>query len=276
MSKRQKLQALVDVSAPAEPSGFDALFPEAEEAHVRSILLDDLRPGASQLRDDKGYEPEALEELASSIRSVGLLQPILVRPANEGFEIIAGQRRWAAAKLTELKSVPCVVREMTDQEAAVAALIENLQREDLNPVEEAQGLKRLMQEFDYTQETAAEVVGKAKSTVSEILSILKLPEAMLEEVRTSEQINKSQLVQLAKTKDEGERAALFEAFQKGQATVRTARKRRGSETAKRPKPFVYSWAPEDKACSVRVKFKKTRATHEEIRAALEQLLESLK
>ncbi|MEY4977991.1 MAG: hypothetical protein RLZZ352_261 [Pseudomonadota bacterium] len=143
----------------------------------RLLPLSDLVPGAYQPRTrmDEG----ALYELAESIRSQGIMQPILVRPLSEGaqagkFEIIAGERRFRAAQLAGLDSVPALVRDVPNESAAVMALIENIQREDLNPLEEAQGLQRLIQEFGHTHEQAAQAVGRSRSAASNLLRLLQL------------------------------------------------------------------------------------------------------
>ncbi|NML13919.1 ParB/RepB/Spo0J family partition protein [Azohydromonas caseinilytica] len=146
---------------------------EAPEAPPTVLKLDLLLPGRYQPRTrmDEG----SLYELAESIKSQGVMQPILVRPAGEGrYEIIAGERRSRAARLAGLEEVPVLVREVPDESAAVMALIENIQREDLNPLEEAQGLQRLITEFNLTHEQAARAVGRSRSTASNLLRLLNL------------------------------------------------------------------------------------------------------
>ena len=143
------------------------------EPHV--LLLTQLRPGRYQPRTrmDEG----SLYELAESIKAQGVMQPILVRPLGEGhYEIIAGERRTRAAKLAGLDEVPVLVKDVPDEAAAVMALIENIQREDLNPLEEAQGLKRLTDEFGLTHELAAQAVGRSRSAASNLLRLLHLTE----------------------------------------------------------------------------------------------------
>ena len=156
---------------------FDA---EGESAHVPSVLqLDDLVAGQYQPRTrmDEG----ALYELAESIKAQGIMQPILVRLLVEGenqgkYEIIAGERRFRAAKIAGLDSVPVLVRDVPDESAAAMSLIENIQREDLNPLEEAQGLQRLVKEFGHTHEQAAQAVGRSRSAASNLLRLLNLVE----------------------------------------------------------------------------------------------------
>ena len=135
----------------------------------------------SPFQPRRWIDDEGIEELAASIRSQGLLQPVVVRPrAAGGFELIAGERRWRAAQRAGLERVPVVVRDVDDRGALAMALIENVQREDLNPIEEAQGLERLRQEFELTQEQVAEAVGKSRPAVANLLRLLNLPEAVRE------------------------------------------------------------------------------------------------
>ncbi len=136
-----------------------------------------LQPGKYQPRRD--MKTEKLAELADSIRAQGVIQPIVVRDIGAGkFEIIAGERRWRAAQMAELRDVPVVVREVDDRAVIAMALIENIQREDLNPLEEATSLHRLIDEFDLTHQQAAEAVGRSRAAVSNLLRLLELPEAI--------------------------------------------------------------------------------------------------
>ncbi|MCU0967799.1 MAG: ParB/RepB/Spo0J family partition protein [Rubrivivax sp.] len=147
----------------------------AGDGAPRKLALDRLQPGKYQPRTrmDEG----SLYELAESIRSQGVMQPVLVRPLADGrHEIIAGERRVRAARLAGLHEVPVLVREVADEAAAVMALVENIQREDLNPLEEAQGLKRLVDEFGLTHEQAAQAVGRSRSAASNLLRLLQLAE----------------------------------------------------------------------------------------------------
>jgi ParB family chromosome partitioning protein len=147
----------------------------AGEAAPGVLKLDELVAGVYQPR--KRMDEGALYELAESIKSQGIMQPILVRKLpSGGYEIIAGERRFRAAKLAGLTEVPVLVREVSDQNAAAMALIENMQREDLNPLEEAQGLQRLIKEFGLTHETAAQAVGRSRSAASNLLRLLNLAE----------------------------------------------------------------------------------------------------
>lgn len=156
--------------------GGSAKFEGAPEEKVMMLALDRLQPGKYQPRTH--IDENSLQELAASIRAQGLMQPILARVVedNEGerYEIIAGERRFRAARLAGLTEVPVLLKEANDQATAAMALIENIQREDLNPLEEAQGIQRLIDEFSFTHEAAAEAVGRSRSAVSNLLRLLNL------------------------------------------------------------------------------------------------------
>ncbi len=142
---------------------------------LRQLPVDLLQRGRYQPRRD--MHPESLEDLAASIKAQGIVQPITVRPVGGGrFEIIAGERRWRAAQQAGLHEVPAVVRELSDQAAMAMALIENIQREDLNPIEEADALRRLIDEFSLTQQEAADAVGRSRTAVTNLLRLLSLQE----------------------------------------------------------------------------------------------------
>ncbi len=141
------------------------------------LAISKLQPGKYQPRRD--MKTEKLAELADSIRAQGVIQPIVVREIADGkFEIIAGERRWRAAQIAELREVPVVVRDVDDRSVIAMALIENIQREDLNPLEEASSLHRLIDEFDLTHQQAADAVGRSRAAVSNLLRLLELPEAI--------------------------------------------------------------------------------------------------
>lgn len=146
---------------------------EKDNAELQKIPVEYLQPGKYQPRKD--MSPDALEELASSIRSQGVIQPIVVRKVAEHiFEIIAGERRWRAAQLAQLDVIPCIIKDVPDEAAVAIALIENIQREDLNAMEEAQALDRLMIEFELTHQEVAEAVGKSRTTVTNLLRLNNL------------------------------------------------------------------------------------------------------
>jgi ParB family chromosome partitioning protein len=159
-------------------TNIDSLEAEAvqsQDGQLHQLPLDLIQRGKYQPRRD--MDPAALEELAQSIKAQGVMQPIVVRPMDGGrFEIIAGERRWRASQQAGLDRIPALVREVPDDAAIAMALIENIQREDLNPIEEAVALQRLQQEFELTQQQVAEAVGKSRVTVSNLLRLIALPD----------------------------------------------------------------------------------------------------
>lgn len=150
---------------------------EAPGAQLKDLPIELLQPGKYQPRMD--MHPETLSELADSIRVQGVVQPIVTRPLGGGrYEIIAGERRWRAAQMAGLREIPAVIRDVPDQAAIAMALIENIQRENLNPLEEANALKRLIKEFELTHEQAATAVGRSRAAVSNLLRLLELEAAV--------------------------------------------------------------------------------------------------
>lgn len=158
------------------------LSPEATEAgHFQEIPLDAILTNPNQPR--KSFESNGLHELAASMKQSGVLQPIVVRPYGAGYQLVVGERRWRAASLAGLKTIPAVIREVTDAECLELALIENLLREDLNPMEEAEAYQRLLAEFQWTQEELAQRVGKDRTSIANCLRLLKLPQIIQDDLR---------------------------------------------------------------------------------------------
>ena len=163
--------------------GLDALLPDLNVSGegVREIDIGLIDPNPDQPR--RAFPEESIAQLAESIRQQGLLQPVLVTPEGTRYRLVAGERRWRAARKADLQTIPCIVREMTVRQQMEAALIENLQREDLNPVETAMGLQALMEEYGCTQEEAARRVSMSRPAVANYLRLLTLPEPVLDLVR---------------------------------------------------------------------------------------------
>ncbi len=148
---------------------------DAKDSELQSLSVEVIQPGQYQPRRD--IQPESLDELAASIKAQGLMQPIIVRPLvgfEDRYEIIAGERRWRACRLLDMTHIPALVREVDDESAIALALIENIQREDLNPMEEAIALHRLQHEFELTQQQVADAVGKNRATIANLLRLMKL------------------------------------------------------------------------------------------------------
>ena len=168
--------------------GLDALLVDNSIENTSSssavkLKLNDIEPNKNQPR--KTFDDEALSELAASIEKHGVIQPLLVRPLPSGtYQLVAGERRWRASRMAGLTEVPVVIKELSDADASALALIENLQREDLDPIEEAEGYKYLMDTYGVTQEEAAQRVGKSRSAVANLMRLLALPQDVLELVRS--------------------------------------------------------------------------------------------
>lgn len=160
--------------------GLEALFADNDTADVpvSTLSIGEIEPNSEQPRRE--FSPEALSQLAESIKEHGVLQPLVVRPRPNGrYQIVAGERRWRAARIAGLSELPVVVRELTDLQALELALVENLIRSDLNPIEEAMGYRALMEKFSMTQERVAQRVGKSRSAVANALRLLSLPQDVL-------------------------------------------------------------------------------------------------
>ena len=167
--------------------GLDVLLPQTDallETVVRDIAIDDIDPNSDQPRRE--FDKEALEQLADSIREAGVLSPILVVEDGLRYRIVAGERRYRASRMAGLTAVPCIVRDMTTAQQMGAALIENLQRQDLNAIEEAAAIRSLMQECGYTQEQAAQKLGKSRPVIANALRLLNLPKEITDLVITGD------------------------------------------------------------------------------------------
>ena len=159
---------------------------EIEQANsgVSEILLDDIRPNPHQPRTD--FNSDDLDELKQSILEHGLIQPIIVKQVDRGYELIAGERRYRAAKLAKLKNIPAIVREISEEDQAKLALVENLQRQDLNPIEEALGYEKLLESYALTQQELSKSLGKSRSHITNSMRLLSLPEKVISAIRKGE------------------------------------------------------------------------------------------
>lgn len=153
---------------------------EANKEDINFIEIDEIAPNESQPR--KTFNKEKMEELARSIKTHGVIQPIVVRKQGSHYEVVAGERRWRAARIAGLSEVPCIVRELTDEQNMLVAIIENVQREDLNPIEEARGIRAMIEDYELTQDEVAKAVSKSRPYITNALRMLKLPDAVLDMV----------------------------------------------------------------------------------------------
>ena len=168
------LAALLDEAA--RPAAQDAAEETAKPRGVREVELARIRPNPAQPRVQ--FDEESIAELAESIAQRGVLQPVLLRPDGDDFQLVAGERRWRAAQRARLHTIPAIVREIDDSTAAEIALIENIQRQDLNAIEEAEGYRKLIQTYGHTQDAVAQLVQKSRSHVANLLRLLELPESV--------------------------------------------------------------------------------------------------
>jgi ParB family chromosome partitioning protein len=204
--------------------GLGALIPPGAAEHrapsgtgYREIPIAAIRPNPYQPRD--AFDEQALGALADSIREVGLLQPVLVRPAGDGFELIAGERRWRAAQRVGLQAIPALVRETDDNTALEQALVENLQRDDLNPLEEAAAYQQLIEDFHLTHEQVAARMGKSRAAISNTLRLLQLPPSIQRSVREG-QLTMGHARALLGTPDRGFQEAMAKRIVKEDLSVR--------------------------------------------------------
>ena len=207
--------------------GLDALFVDnavniVSEGSPSELQISDIEPDRDQPR--KVFDDEALEELADSIRQHGVLQPILVRPVpTGGYRIVAGERRWRASRLAGKTTIPAVVRNLSDLEAMTIALIENLQREDLDPIEEARGYQKLMEVSGYTQDQISKSVGRSRPSVSNALRLLTLPDEVQKHIQNGS-LSTGHAKAILSLPDDRARAAMAEKVISDELTVRETEK----------------------------------------------------
>lgn len=242
---------------------------------IRMIPLDKIDPNPRQARSELG----SLEELMASIKSKGVLEPILVRPKNDRYEIIAGERRLVASKNIGLKEIPCIEMDVKDNEALELALIENLQRKDLDVFEEADGLKALVDIYSYNHNQLAEKIGKARSTITEIITISRIPRRLRNLCQTHGITSRSTLIEIAKLEKEQDMERLIaEITERGlrrEDTRELSKKLKGKK--KTTKPFIFSYTPQqDDYYHLRLEFKKHSVSKDEIIKVLEEILARLK
>lgn len=241
----------------------------------RMIRVDEIRPNPDQPRKALGD----LRELTESVREKGVLEPLLVRfIASEGcFYIISGERRYHAARAAGLREVPCIEKTVDDAETLEIALIENIQRKDLTAFEEADGLHRLASQFEYTHEDMAKKIGRARSSVTETLSLLNIPEPLRKKCIENGVVSKSLLLQIARQPTEKKMAEMFQRILQGGLTRDEARRERREEQAgpQRPQPFIFHFEPQNDAFKFRIQFKKSHVSRDELISTLREILSQL-
>jgi len=247
--------------------GISALIPEVEPADkgtkIVYVRIDQLKPSPFQPRED--FDSQQLEELAQSIREKGVIQPILVRRKGEDYEIIAGERRFRAANSLNLKELPIIVKDADDQDSLELSLIENIQRQGLNPIEEAHAYKYLIDKFNVTQDKISEVLGKARASVTNTLRLLKLPQEIQDEIKKN-RISFAHGRALLEVEDDNQQLRLLEKIISNRLSVRELEnliKRLRSRTGKnQPRtaaqdPRLHVWEEElQRILATKVKIRK--------------------
>jgi ParB family transcriptional regulator, chromosome partitioning protein len=260
-----------------DPHFVDQLVRPSGETIGRLIPIEDIAPNPDQPRQALGD----LDELTASIREKGVLEPLLVRRVGTQFQIIAGERRYRAALEAGLGELPCVVRETSDAEMMELALIENMQRKDLTPFEEGDGLSVLVDKYGYTHEAMAEKIGKSRTTITESLSLSAMPEEVRQQCRRADIQSKSMLLQVVRQGDKDKMLALVERLRReGGATRgdarRFAQKSEGRRGRGRPRHYVFQYKPRGGPFSLALQFKRADVERDEIIEALEAVLRSLR
>jgi len=238
----------------------------ADETRVINLSLDQITPNPEQPR--KHFDEEKIRDLAESIKQHGVLQPIIVKKNENGFIVVAGERRFKAAKLAGLRKIPALIKSDKTLEISI---IENIQREDLNPIEEAEALQMLIDRFGYTHEDLAKTIGKSRSSITEILSLNRLPEPIKSQCRTSDIYSKSLLLQVVREQDQNKMLALWEKIKNGNFSVKDVKK--GSKKNNRPKPYKYKFVPPEKNFSLVISFRKSEVDKEDIKLAFTKAIE---
>ncbi|OLE51048.1 MAG: hypothetical protein AUG51_25095 [Acidobacteria bacterium 13_1_20CM_3_53_8] len=244
----------------------------------RLIAVEKLDPNPDQPRVEIGD----LSDLIASVKEKGVLEPLLVKPSRLGgrWMIIAGERRWRAAREAGLREVPCIEMDVDDRAVAEIALIENMQRKDLTPWEEADGLLALTEKFGYTHEEVARKIGKSRSTVTEALSIAAIPEKIRELCRRADIGSKSLLLQIVRQPDDLSMAQMADEIVSRGLTRDGAREARRARFGERLKaasaaPYIYRYVSPDKSFRLEVRFRKARVAEEELLSVLNTVIESI-
>jgi ParB family transcriptional regulator, chromosome partitioning protein len=251
----------------------DVLAASAGTPIGRLVAIDQIDPNPNQPRQVMGD----LSELIASISEKGIIEPLVVRQRGERFQIIAGERRYQAAVQAGLRELPVVVREVDDSEVIELALIENLQRKDLTPFEEAEAMQGLAERCGYTHEDVARRLGRSRTSVTESLSLNAMPDDVRTLCRLADIGSKSLLLQIVRQETPAKMTALVERIASQGGTTRQQLREAVARTKPgRPKPFVFAYRPPTKAFSLKLRFGKSRVAREEIIDALEAILRELR
>lgn len=275
MSKTKKSGLPESVAMKHDGHFVDLISSRSLGPRIRMIAVEKIDPNPHQARCELGN----IDELRDSIRSKGILEPILVRAKGSRFEIIAGERRYLASKSLGLKDLPCIEMDVEDAEAMEIALIENLQRKDLDIFEEADGLQSLADIHSYNHEEISEKLGKARSTVTEILSIARIPQKARDVIKQAGGFSRSTLIEIAKLKSEVDMIKLTHDIADRRLTredTRDLAKYLKGKT-KKLKYYVYNFVPDDSdRFRMRLEFKKQTVTKQEIISILQEIIDKIR
>lgn len=275
MQKAKKSGLPVSVAMKHDGHFVDLISSRSLGPRIRMIPLDKIDPNPHQARCELGN----IAELQESIRSKGILEPILVRAKGNRFEIIAGERRFMASRNLSLKELPCIDMDVEDNEAMEIALIENLQRKDLDIFEEADGLQALADIHSYNHEQISAKIGKARSTITEILSISRIPQKARRIINEAGGLSRSTIVEIAKLKTEEDMIKFAHDIAERRLTredTRDMAKYLKGKT-KKLKYYVYNFVPEDTdRFRLRLEFKKQTISKQEIIAVLQEIIEQIR
>ena len=251
----------------------EALTSSAGTPIGRLVAIEDIDPNPNQPRQVMGD----LSELMASIAEKGIIEPVIVRQRGRRFQIVAGERRYQAAVQVGLREIPIVIREVDDNEIIEIALIENIQRKDLTPFEEAEALQSLGSRCGYTHEDMARRLGKSRTSITESLSLNHMPDEVKNLCRLADISSKSLLLEVVRQGDPQKMIALVEKISNGGTATREAvRKKTAKPKAGRPKAYVFSYKAPTKAFRLQLRFTKSRVEREEVIEALQAIIRELK
>ena len=251
----------------------EALAASAGAPVGRVLPIDQIDPNPNQPRQVMGD----LSELIASITEKGVIEPLIVRQRAGRFQIIAGERRYQAAVQAGLRELPAIIREVDDEEVVELALIENLQRKDLTPFEEAEAMQGLAERCGYTHEDLAQKLGKSRTSITESLALTAMPDSVRSLCRLADISSKSLLLQIVRQETSEKMTALIERMaSQGVATRQQLREATAKPKAGRPKHYTFAYRPPTKAFQLKISFAKSRASKDEVIDALEAILRDLR
>ncbi|MGB3861711.1 MAG: ParB/RepB/Spo0J family partition protein, partial [Candidatus Aminicenantaceae bacterium] len=251
----------------------DLIATRVDGPRIRMVPIEKIDPNPQQARSELGD----LKELMASIEQKGILEPIIVRPRHGRYEIIAGERRYVASKRLGLKEIPCIEKHVEDNEAMEIALIENLQRKNLDAFEEADGLHALAEMYGYSHQDISKKIGKARSTITEVINLSKIPKDIRKLCHENNITSRTTLLEIAKLKDKEHMTELIRIIQERDLKREDTRdlSKRMMGKLKRPRMFVYNYKPAGSEYRMRLEFKNQDISKDDIIMILEEIIKNL-